>query len=855
MIKSTIIFSSHAIHVLIRNTLILLIILFVGLFYWLKAGIHVDNLTFGHYKIEGLYIKLNKKLTLKAHNIIIPTTKAKPSFNNIDQTFDNMKYLFTFFDYIELEKIHFENNKLNIFFADDILYVTSNDYEIVGNIHRKGAIYTSEISFLHIKKENIYLSGKLMYDAKRNRMETKGKFNAYHIKGRFKVNKEHDSIDFSLNSEVFTDLKTLIDKFPLSEEIKSWIVGKIQANEYKLHFLTGRGKIKDNAFKIDFDTLKGDVLYKEVKIFYKEGLSPVVTDNFILSYKNGGLDFTLKNPMYQDRNLSGSKVSIDHLLDEEPIILSLDLHIESVIDSVVQKILKAYNLTLPVRQEGSLAKVNVKLDIPLGETNQETSTFVNVDLAKGDLFINKVKLSVNKGNVQFDKGFIILNGIELQSDWYKGIVKGEIDLATKKAKLSLDAKYISIGEKRNKFFVLKNKNIPFTLHYSNRIKVDIPSLKLKIENYSKSLAIKVGKLKKIKPYLKNLGLQIDDGVLDIRTKDFKTYTFKGTLHRKSCVLYGRKDVCYTRVPCSGKATKNGISFYAFNKKLYYNSAKSQIKLKNLNIDLKKFLSVREKVKKSKVKNIVLIGKKSKLKYGKFRLLTDSYDIEVKANGNIKAYGSLNGDVVKFNKKRKNISVKALRVKDKMLHPFINFKGLKKGRYTLKMSGNPDKVLKGQIIVEGGIMSDFKAYNNTLAFINTLPALATLQNPGFSEKGFKIKEGVVEYTLRKNKIIFTSVYIKGGSATIVGKGEVDIKTKKIKMDLAIQTARELGKFVGSIPLLGYILMGKDKSMTVGLSVTGTLNNPKVKTSATQEILLMPLQLLKRTIELPAHILNR
>ena len=76
-----------------------------------------------------------------------------------------------------------------------------------------------------------------------------------------------------------------------------------------------------------------------------------------------------------------------------------------------------------------------------------------------------------------------------------------------------------------------------------------------------------------------------------------------------------------------------------------------------------------------------------------------------------------------------------------------------------------------------------------------------------------------------------------------------------MDLAIQTARELGKVLGSIPLLGYILMGEDKSMTVGLKITGSLDKPKVKTSAAKEILTLPLDILKRTIQSPAHILNR
>jgi hypothetical protein len=152
------------------------------------------------------------------------------------------------------------------------------------------------------------------------------------------------------------------------------------------------------------------------------------------------------------------------------------------------------------------------------------------------------------------------------------------------------------------------------------------------------------------------------------------------------------------------------------------------------------------------------------------------------------------------------------------------------------------------------MSDFKAYNNTLAFINTLPALSTFSDPGFSEKGFKIQQGVIEYRMFPDKVIFDSVYIKGTSATIVGKGILYLKTKKLNMKLAIQTARELGKFVGKIPLLGYVLVGKDKSLTIGLGITGTLNKPKIKTTATQDILSLPLRVIKRTLELPSRMIK-
>jgi len=288
-----------------------------------------------------------------------------------------------------------------------------------------------------------------------------------------------------------------------------------------------------------------------------------------------------------------------------------------------------------------------------------------------------------------------------------------------------------------------------------------------------------------------------------------------------------------------------------------------VTLEDINIDLEKFLAAeenkkfkkKENVKTDKKKNMVILGTNSNFRYGEYSLITDSYDVEVKPNGDIKAIGSTDGDIVKFTKVKDILTLKALRIKDKSLHPLINFKGLQHGRYSITKRGNPAKVMKAEIIVEGGVMRGFKAYNNTLAFINTIPALVTLQDPGYSKEGFVIQSAVIEYRMiKREKIIFDSIYIKGDSSTIIGKGELDLNKKTIDIELGIQVARALGKVVGSIPLVGYILVGKEKSLTVGLSITGNLDKPIVDISVAKDILSYPLQLIKRTFEVPQQLLT-
>jgi len=830
---------------------------------WLIVGIKLDTLKIADYNIDGLYIKLDKKLTLKADHITVPESKAQPSFNNVHETLDRIKYVLTFFDYIELKNIVFKNNTLAIIFSDDLLQLDSKDYVIRGNVSHEGKMLKATIPLLYIKEHNVTMSGKFTYDLDEGLLTTQGKFTINGIQGEFNASKKEDEIDFAVKSDTFTDLRPIVSKFNLKETVKSWVLDKVEADSYKLLSLSGRGIIKNKQFKMDLDALRGKVLFSGTKIHFKENLEPVLAPSFLLTYEDDGLYFDLEAPTYKEKSLEGSKVSIVNMRDADTT-LKLDLKLETPFDEIMQNLLQAYGLEIPVLQKSG--KVNALFHADLGLKRSDKDFVVDVNFTQGDVWLKKVKLPIVKGKLHYEKGFMTLRGIYLKDALYEGEVDGKIDLKEKKADLVFDAKMIELGDKKEKFFVLKNQKLPFIIKYEKNIDVIIPKLYARLTNDKNETHIYLTDLNKIKPYLPDTGPIEEGGNVDIETKDFKTYSFSGILKRRSCFLYEKENQCKSRVPFEGNITALDLDFYAFDKRFHYNKAKSRVKLENLNIDLEKFLKTKkytekretteEKAKEKQGETLVIMGKNSNLRYGVYTLVVDSYDLEVKENGDIKAIGSSGGDIIKFAKEKDIISMQALRIKDKVLHPLINFKGLHGGRYSLDKSGTPEGTMKGKIIVEGGVMKGFKAYNNTLAFINTLPALAFLHNPGYSKEGFTIKEGVAEYRMiKRDKIVFDSIYIKGSSATIVGKGEIDLKKKTIKMDLAIQTARELGKFVGNLPLVGYILMGEDKSMTIGLQITGTLDNPTVNTSAGEEILTLPLKILKRTLESPGHIINK
>ena len=411
MIKTSAMFSAHAIHVFIRNTLITFFILVLTFLLWLLVGIKIDTLQAGGYNIGGLYIKLDKKLTLKADYVTLPQSKAKPSFKNVDEVFDEIKYLLTFFESIDLKNVKFKNNQLNIIFIDEIFYVTSNDYEIAGNVHRIGQILEAEVSMLYLKKDDVHIKGKLTYDLSNHTLKTEGDFDAYDIKGRFYANKVNDTIDFKLESDTFSDLHPIINKFNLAEGVRSWVLDKVEAEQYKLISLSANGKVDQGEFVLDITSLKGEILFSEVKIHFKEELAPVLAPSFILTYRNGGLYFALKEPTYEGLSLKGSEVSILNLVNDQTN-LKLKIKTYTGFDGPLQNLLKAYSVVLPLGEKS--AKVNVLFMADIGLKNSYQDFFAGVNFTQGDIWLKKVKLPIQKGNLQYRNGTISLNDISLK---------------------------------------------------------------------------------------------------------------------------------------------------------------------------------------------------------------------------------------------------------------------------------------------------------------------------------------------------------------------------------------------------------------------------------------------------------
>jgi len=169
-----------------------------------------------------------------------------------------------------------------------------------------------------------------------------------------------------------------------------------------------------------------------------------------------------------------------------------------------------------------------------------------------------------------------------------------------------------------------------------------------------------------------------------------------------------------------------------------------------------------------------------------------------------------------------------------------------------MVKSPDNFYTGKIYINKATVRELKSLNNIIAFINTVPSLLSLSSPGFSAKGYKIKNGYINYLLYKKILYIKQAKIIGKNIDFYAKGYIDFN----KNYIYLKTQANLKMKYKKIPIIGkgmsYLFFGKDGNIDIKMVVKGNLNNPEVKKDIGKEILLSPFKLFQRAITLPFNL---
>ena len=858
-----IITTAKLLHSTILKMFLVLSLVIISLFFVLTSGVTIPNISLPGLKISQFYIKLDKKLDISVDSIEIekrnePTKTVK----ELERVGTLVQYLPNYFDRVYIKNLIVGDRVFHLLYSDDVFYFDADSLQISSKIaydpSRK--VLKANIRKLLIKDPGIEVRGTFIYDFKNKIWRGEGRYGGLGLEGDFNVSQRKDYVTFKIDSKPCNSIKALVDYIAPPEEIKVWIYPKIPAKRYVLHYIEGRFKIdSEGEIKFDPKELEASATAYGAKVHFHEGVPPVEVEKIDVTLKKDTISFKLHKPVYEGKRLDGSRVKIRDLTT---IKAELDAHIvvKDKIDDSIKRVLDAYGIHLPFIQTEGVTDAVVDLSVALatgkllkyeGEYKSEYAKL---------LFDNVVPLPVRGLHVVSKGSKIEILPCQVEFEPYLDAnLSGSIDLHKNRGDFYPLVKKLEYDYHNVPLFGMNETKEHLILDFTKDVLFSVPKLAIEVI-YKKGggLDVKALELKLLKPYFQGPLKPVEKGKLHLSYTKNRILARADIKYPNDIFKNQNENIDFFKIEADSKEGQthvrinDTISIVAQDERTFFNIKKIDIAVDKLLESIKRYTkeSKAEEVKEVKQDHLLYIeGHESKLSYKKVQLPSRFYNIQMHTEPfgikfeTVHEKGKIRGIV---DKKELNIAGKDL--SDKMMRKLTTIDQLEGGSFDFNAVGKIED-FNGTILMRDTLWTKTAFYNNLLATLNTIPAILTLKDPGFSKNGFKIKRGAFDYRFKDGRLFFKKIVIEGYSAQITGKGSIDFNTGMVALKLQIHFMESLTNVLSKIPVAGYIIFGKDGTLAVTLNVKGPLENPKVETEATKDIIKAPLNILERTLTLP------
>ncbi|PAF46008.1 AsmA-like C-terminal domain-containing protein [Helicobacter sp. 11S02629-2] len=166
-----------------------------------------------------------------------------------------------------------------------------------------------------------------------------------------------------------------------------------------------------------------------------------------------------------------------------------------------------------------------------------------------------------------------------------------------------------------------------------------------------------------------------------------------------------------------------------------------------------------------------------------------------------------------------------------------------GLFNIKAFMRGDNI-SATINMNNTAFTDFKVVQNIFALIDTVPSLIVFKNPHLGADGYKVDRGIIKLAMNKDYLGLENIYLVGSTMDINGEGIIDLASKETSVTLNISTIKNVSSLLSRIPVVGYIILGREGKISTNLILTGKYDNPKVNISLAEDVIKAPFNILKR-----------
>ncbi len=832
----------------------------------LKYGIKINDFEFYGVKLEQLYIKLDKKIIARAKQIRLPNfkkeSKQKSSNERLLNLSKSVDFIDTIFQEISLENVQIGDDfKLKILFLDDIFFVDSPylNVDIKFQNEQQDGIDLFSVRNLSFKDFNVSISGEGSADFDKNDYKFEGNFTSHELHGKLNFALKDTFLTYKAYDVEAGSIKNFIDeldrRIELNSEVKNWIYGYIVADDYELKEINGKADLAKNNFYLN--DLNATANTKNLLVKFEKGLPAVNVGEANITLKNSKLKFDLISPIYNGKKLDGSSVVINNIFDEKSANLELLIKTKSIYDEAINEILKAYKIIVPVRQLSGKMDASLKILIKLDEKSLKNFDEKSV-IANGEFKISDAVLEIAGSKFNTENALVkLIDTTNLNIDatgfgleFFKANAKVNIDLRKSTGEIKGTIESFDLKEKNDEILAFKNEPFTAFLDFSK----DDKTL-LKIEPFGLDMSFRdenVISTKNSKFILQNSPVLKQNGVLDfdeisIKSNDFVDLDILAKEVKFDMPFLDKNGSKYENDDLKILVSKAGVKVDSASKKLSLDIKEKAINVKTQDLDLL-VLDDNETRKQSTPLELLAKNGDIILKDLNKTLPFTSFSAEKKGKS-ISLNGLAQQGRVGYFNDEKSINLDATDISGEFINNLFGIKSFEGGKFRLKLLGESTKDFKAEVRFFGTYLKDYIFYQKLLSFLNSVPSLLSFKTPDFNDKGFTVKNGKILLTRKGDMIEFLAIEMIGTSADIGGRGTIDLKSKKINIDLELKLLKDASSIIDKIPLVNQIILGKDRSLSTVIAIRGTTDKPEYSTQILQDALLSPLKIIRNVIQAP------
>ena len=800
------------------------------MYFLLLHGIKIDHLVLPYADIKKLYIKLDKKLIVKADYLKIKKSYKKTDTKSQLLSIKNyLKYFHQFFKELDIRQLKYKNQTLRLKYIYNKFFLDTDELYFLASISMSNrSNIKMDIKNLYLKHFYTYFQGKLNINLTTNSMDFDGSFTTHSLKGFAKLTLDNNMLNYYIYNTSAKNIAPFMDylnsKIKINKEISNWIYRYIIAKKYKLHYIYGKINIKTKEFYPNL--IRAEATANSVKIKFHKKLKSAFAKKVDVILKNDTLFFKLFKPTYEGIDLNGSKVTITHLVGKGAAI-EVILKATHPLDKKIKQILEAYSVDIPLYQKSSVTQSLLRLYIPFKPYSFHIKGYFYT--TNSDIYFKGVKFHTKKAKILLDDNIVKLDNSNISYkklfdinssgvfDTHKNIYIGNINVN------KLYLKY------KNEVILDTNQTKSSTVINFSKNTVYLPDVNTTLTFGKKNRFVfnSIKKIYNISPLLKKYHINNAKAILS--TNDFDTYRLKGkVLYKNNILLYDNKPLNLFDINTS--IDSNNILININNGIILANISNIiEINTSNISYNLINILDHKKSKQHYDKRPITINADNATIYINKdLSLPTTSFTLFI--NDDKKIFSSVYGkNHIFYSKTPKLVTIDTNFLSANYIDSIIHHKLFKNGFFKLSIKESNDNFFGNCHIINSEIKSPKKGGSN-----------------------FKIDTGEFKFDLKDKILTLKDIVLKNNFSTLKGSGYIDLKNKNLHLNFKVDILKDLGKTIKSIPLIGYILLGKDGKFSSKVTISGDFNNPQIQTEFSKDVIKSPLNIIFRVIKLPFRL---